>query len=280
MSNVDPTRTTVLRRRFSAQMNKRFRRLRGLIRDAIVAKDVLALKHPKPLQLIERRAFEFTTKPEKVVQFKKWLQQQVDAEILTVNYKGEPWTNEYISSSYKKATIQSYVNVHKADLAQGEEFYKGSESRFLQEAFTAPESVEKLKLLQIRAFEELKGVTSSMSQQIGRVLAEGMAHGEAPETISRQMNNVVGKINRTRARAIARTEIIRAHAEGSLNAYEKLGIKELGLMVEWSTAAGACERCLSMAAGSPYTVKQARGLIPAHVNCKCSWVPAQKKKRN
>jgi len=75
--------------------------------------------------------------------------------------------------------------------------------------------------------------------------------------------------------AVARTEIIRTHAEGQLDAFERLGVTEVGVMAEWITADDerVCPLCKSLD-GVVLKVKEARGLLPRHTNCRCAWTPA------
>jgi hypothetical protein len=83
---------------------------------------------------------------------------------------------------------------------------------------------------------------------------------------------------------IARTETVRAHGEGQLDAMELLGVEEVGVAVEWSTSGlgggvtdlgnpSPCPLCAPLQ-GMVMTVKEARGLLPRHPNCLCSYIPA------
>jgi 2'-5' RNA ligase len=68
---------------------------------------------------------------------------------------------------------------------------------------------------------------------------------------------------------------IRAHAEGQLDSLKSLGVQQVGVSVEWSTAEDedVCELCSDMD-GVVLDIDEARGLIPRHVSCRCSWAPA------
>ena len=68
---------------------------------------------------------------------------------------------------------------------------------------------------------------------------------------------------------------IRAHAEGQLAAMEEMGVEAVGVMVEWDTAHDdrVCEKCADLQ-GVVLTLEEARGMIPRHPNCRCSYVPA------
>jgi SPP1 gp7 family putative phage head morphogenesis protein len=53
-----------------------------------------------------------------------------------------------------------------------------------------------------------------------------------------------------------------------------MGIKEVGVMVEWSTAGDdrVCEECESME-GKIMDIDDAHGMIPVHPNCRCAFIP-------
>ena len=278
--NRDPTRTTTLRKKFMGDMNRRFKKVGAAVRGLIVDDDVFGLKPPVPLTFnVEPQAWRFQTSPQKLETFNKWFKEQIDQDILTVvGPKAEPWTSTYVESAYKKGVERAFDDTHAAALAENVDFYEGSKQQFLNDAFRAPETVSKLRLISIQTFEELKGVTPSMSQQMSRILAQGLADGSGPAKIAREMDKAIKKITRTRALVIARTEIVRAHAEGQLDSMERLGIEEVEADVEWSTAGDdkVCARCEDAAADSPYTIDEARGQIPLHPNCRCAWIPVLK----
>ena len=92
-SKIDPSRTTTIRRRFAADMAKRFRDVRIAVRKLIVDDDVMGIR-PKStlLQLnIEAAAWRFRTDPQKVEAFRGWLQRQVEEKILVARGDGKPW---------------------------------------------------------------------------------------------------------------------------------------------------------------------------------------------
>jgi len=269
-----------------ADMRRRFRKVEKLNTELIVKDDVFGLIPGQPFQInitnIERQAWRFQTNSQKVKTYRKWLQQQIDAEILTPigGISGKPWTAEYIESAYKKGALRAYTDVHAEELAKSVDFFKGSKQEFLRQAFGSPEALSKIELVSTRAFEELRGVTTTMSQQLSRHLANGLSQGKSPAAIARDMRLSIGKLTRTRAMMIARTEVIAAHAEGQLDSFERLGIEEIGILAEWSTAGDdrVCALCGELE-GAVMTVKEARGLVPRHPNCRCSWIPADKQRK-
>jgi SPP1 gp7 family putative phage head morphogenesis protein len=222
------------------------------------------------LTMVREREFEFTTDANKLKAFNEWFKQQVDANVFSVapgTDPTKPWTAEYVESAYRKGLFNAYMSARDPELGLEEVGGQTSES-FMRSAFNQPEVRSKIELLATRSFEQLKGITAQMGSDMNRILAQGMADGSNPRTIAREMQARIGKLTRQRAEVIARTEVIHSHAEGQLDAFDKLGVKELGIMAEWSTAGDdrVCPFCLERE-GKIYTVDEARGLIPLHPNC-------------
>lgn len=275
---IDPSRTTTLRKRFMADMTRRFRSVEKANTKILIEDDAFGLNTSEPISFnVERQVWRFLSNADKVKAYRKWLQEQIDAKILTPigGISGKPWTAEYVESAYQKGYIRAYTDLFAEELASTPEFYAGGKAQFLRDAFNQPIPTSQLELLSVRAFTELTGVTSAMSQQLSRHLANGLAHGDSVTQIARNMTKSIGNLTRTRALAIARTEVMAAHAEGQLDSFVALGVKEVGILAEWSTAGDdrVCPLCDELE-GVVMTIKEARGLIPRHPNCRCIWLPA------
>ena len=280
---LDPTRTTLLRKSYMKEMRRRFLSLLKKVVEAIGELDVLGLEDSQPIafnqavlnQMPSKQAWRFLTDAQKLDAFNVWFDEMVEAEILQVDYKGEPWMAKYVYSAYKKGSLRAYIDSHKKQMLEKMDFYQGKRAQFLESAFNQPERLSKLQFLYTRSYEELKGITSSMSQQIGRILADGIATGRSPRTLATDLAKGITGITKKRALVMARTEIIAAHAEGQLDAFEEMGIQDIAVMAEWSTAGDdrVCEECATLDA-VVMTVEEARGLLPRHPNCRCAWIPA------
>jgi SPP1 gp7 family putative phage head morphogenesis protein len=262
-------------------ITKRLRSFQRELRDFILEKDALGLgDRPSFIQMAEnvfRRQYEFLSNPAKLEAFRAWFQRQVDAGILAPlpgAPPGRPWTAEYVESAYKRGQMNAFLASKREGLL-GPSIFGMTPEQFLISSFMAPEAMSKVLLLGTRAWNEMKGLTDAMGQQLNRILAQGIADGIGVERIAKQMTDVISGLARSRALTIARSEIIRAHAEGQLDAYDKLGVAELGVQAEWSTAHDerVCPRCAPNE-GKTFTIAEARGLIPLHPNCRCSWIPS------
>lgn len=227
--------------------------------------------------LATNQRWRFETDPEKLKQFQAWLRRQLKLTVLSTTDE-ELW-ERYVQEGYKKGAGRAFDDVRVAERARYGaadklDFYQGSREQFLRSAFGRPESAAKVKLIAERAYDELEGMTNDMSLKLGRALADGLTRGENPIEIARGLSKQLG-LSRNRAEVIARTEIIRAHAEGQLNAMSDLGVEEIGVMVEWSTAGDdrVCDLCSPME-GVVLRIEEAKGMIPRHPNCRCAFVPA------
>lgn len=116
----DPTNTFLIRRKFDAEMKRRFAALRKLIWDAFISQDSLGLKI-NAAALPGVRAWAFLRSDEKVAAFMTWLKMQEDEAIFDV-IAGTPiaaaqkraWMNLYIRSAYQKGMAQSAANLRGA----------------------------------------------------------------------------------------------------------------------------------------------------------------------
>lgn len=266
---TDPTRTTTLRKQFEAEFYKRFRRLKGRIRREIDKEDGFGLK-------TNRGRFDFPRSDQKVAGFMEWLRDAQQQELIGVS-RGVPidraarqaWTSTYIDTAYQRGVQQAGARM-RAEGAQ-------VAPEWVERAFTRPIHADRMGLAFIRTYSELEGITDAMDQQISRVLAQTLADGRSGPTAAKELaqiiNGRVDKVGLTRARMLARTEVISAHAEAGLNSYEEAGIEGVEVEAEWLTAADACPLCVDAASAGPYTIQEARGMIPLHPNCRCSFAP-------
>ena len=279
----DPTRTLSISRRFLGDFRRRFRKTQKEVFDFLVTKDALGLVERVQPSIrgifnVAPKEFEFATDPAKLDAFNSWFKQQTETNILSPSPGTDPtkpWTSEYVDSAYKKGQLNAYLSTKEAKLLT--ELGVGDETaaEFLRSSFIAPETVSKLRLLGTRTFDTLAGITGQMSTDMSRIMAQGLADGSGPREIAKTMAEQIQGISKRRAETIARTEVIMAHAEGQLDAFEKLGVEELGLTAEWSTAGDdrVCPDCFARE-GEIFLIKEARGLIPLHPNCRCTWVPS------
>lgn len=272
--NLDPTRTTMIRKAFMAEATRRFKALKKDIKESVETNDVFGLKnHLETHAALRPGLFDFPLDSAKLDSFMEWLEGEVQKGILGVS-KGltrkeaahQSWSNVYIDSAYKKGIFRAQSELKKAGVKV---------SRTVDASFVAPIHADRVGLVYSRAYDGLKNITSKMSQQIGSVLATGLAEGRSPRELARTLNDRVDKIGITRARTLARTEVVRAHHKATIGEYREYQntLDGVTVLVEWNTAGyDVCEECSEMN-GKVYTMDQIEELIPYHPNCRCVALP-------
>lgn len=272
----DPTRTGMIRRSFGAEARRRFRELIKRIRTEIVAKDGFGLIEPDPAVrplVANRGAFEFRRSSEKVDAFMRWLDEAERQTVLTVTEGTDvtragsaAWTNKYVQSAYQRGIAQAGQRLRKGGVEVEESWIRG--------AFNRPIHADRLGLIYTRVYRELRGIGRAMDQAISRSLATSLAEGVGAREIARRLAQDVNRVGITRARVLARTETIAAHAEATINSYSEAGVEGVEVESEFTTSRDSrvCPECERLE-GRTYTLDEARGIIPVHPNCRCAWIP-------
>jgi len=303
-SDADPTGTTQIRKRYEGEMYRRFRALKGAILESVVELDAFGLTDDDPggptsqvaaltedeqellahaddagidIEPAGPRTFDYPADSDKVDSFNEWLDTQVDRGILErgKHERGtaasRSWQNTYIRSAYERGVNHADESLVEAGVIPPEQT--------LDDVFRATKHVDGAGLIYTRAYNELRGVTQDMARDMTRELTDGFTQGENPTKIARRLNDRVDNVGIHRGRLIARTETNRAHNEAGLNRYEDMGdrIDGVSVVAEHTTAGDSrvCPICLGLA-GKRYKLKEARGRIPVHPNCRCTFVPIQK----
>lgn len=303
-----PTRTRTIQQDYEADAFTRFRRVKGLIRETVVANDALGLTNdsstpgvpvsPQALEVnaddpawwktyaVERRRgvvnadpardFDFPRSGEKAEAFLDWLQGVEDDEVLEIVQRSggrivarDRWQDVYVRRSYGRGLKHANARLREAgvDVDAIDDVVR---------LFNQPIHAETLSQLFTRNFTELQGITDAMDQEISRQLTQGFAEGWGPRKMARELNDRVDAVGITRARTMARTETIRTHSEATLNRYERMLGPDAQVTgkAEWRTAGDdrVCPICEGLE-GQTFALDEARGMLPIHPNCRCSWLP-------
>lgn len=291
---VDPTRTTVLRNSFAANMRRRFKTLSGKLQRAVAEDDVLGLlTHPIATNVAPRPgAFSFGQSEQRIAAFMDWVHELVESDVLDISNAqrmgssiNSAWTNVYVQDSYKRGVIRAQYELKKRGV-NVPTFDRGDS---LEAVLGGGFHMDRVGLLYSRVFSNLKGITAAMEDQIGRVLAEGMIHGDHPSLLARKIvatvHGPIGDLGltdtlgrfipaRRRAEMLARTEVIRAHHLANIQEYKNWGAQGVKVIAEWSTAGDSrvCIECSALQ-GNRYTLNEIETMIPVHPQCRCIAIP-------
>lgn len=312
VDSIDPTRTITLRNAWVRDSDRRFNELTQAIRETVDTNDVFGLREStvggflgtfsvNQLSIPPKGSFAFPRSEDKVKAFMKWLREQEKRGLLEIEEFPQvggaieqPWTNKYVRDSYKRGVMRARRELRKAGFNNVPSI---EASGGINIVMGTPFHVDRLGLLFTRIFNELEGITEAMNQQISRVLAQGIADGDGPRLLARKL---VGTINGTglgdlslpeivgrrfipakrRAEILARTEVIRAHHQATIQEYRNWSVEGVIVVAEFVTAEDdrVCQRCLDLAGNGPlpcgaYPLDQIDSLIPVHAQCRCIALP-------
>lgn len=267
----DPSKTATVRRAFEAEIRRRFELLMARIERELVELDGLNLE-PDGVKA-NRKRFDFPRSEEKVGAFMRWLRDAERREILSIQEgvaidaaARTAWTTTYIDTAYQRGIREAGAKLR----AGGAEV----QDTWMSGAFNRPVHADRVGQIYTRVFSELENVTEAMDRAMSRVLAQGLAEGRSPREIARQLRDRVERIGITRARTIARTEVIAAHADATLNAYTEAAVEGVEVEAEWMTTGDdkVCPLCEELE-GRVFSIAEARNMLPRHPNCRCAWRP-------
>lgn len=216
----DPTNTDGIRDRFIREVRRRFRRLRGRIREAVgYEDDIFHLSESSRLadaDDVER----FPTDAGKTRAFIKWLRGKLTDDILEPATRGEVedgehWSATYIRSAYSRGWENAMERLQEAGV---------STAGIDRDIFDLGVPRRQLRRLYTRAYDNLKNIAEGDLQPIRETLTQGLAEGWNPRKMADKLTDEVRSLQATRAEVLARTETIFSYSEATVSRYERAGV--------------------------------------------------------
>jgi hypothetical protein len=264
----DPTGTIKIRQAFRGEAQRRVARLRIAVRATMAENDMMGLSPPSAATW----PAAFLNAPSgygaKLTRFSTWFNNAAYAFVV----EGGHWTRKYMDAAYLSGAAAA-VKWTKVN-------------RFPTMSETFPEL----------AAHELSGVADATVQRVTRSVGNGLLAGDTATRMSQAANVDIRKIMAVRLNTLANYTVVRLHNAGRLDQFKLAGIDNVGIIpervhrqhdaltrdqngdvVEVVTAGDddVCERCRQIAAEGPYDIDEAEGLIPAHGNCRCAFMPVE-----
>lgn len=213
---LDPTGTGRIRRAMASAMTIKWNSLRPMLRAQLVQNDILGL-NIRSIQtaMSSMMALNMTTGgADKVVIFQRLFDTMLANTILAGN--GE-YVKAYIAAGYNKGTAFGNSEIDSDPRTN----------------FHLPASVaDRVATLQAFTFVEMQGVAEAVSQQVVRIVANGVLAKQPVGTILRAIFGVINKVGRERTNTIAEFMVVRAFNEGVLDTYEAAGLGLVALVPE------------------------------------------------
>lgn len=247
----EPTRTKTLRSTYQQRLRGRWAAIMAALREGIVENDALGLQTEA---LVDApRDFTFDREADQVDAFDRWLQRQTDREIL--QQYGQD--NQFIRRAYERGVEDANAELRALGLAEGE---------VTATALQLPVHREQVQNLYARNLRALEGMNQATANDMRRVLSEGLAGGDGPRQIATDLADRVDKVGKTRANAIARTEVMHSHNRARATEWQRAGVQKVDILL----APDACPQCQDVKSRAPFAASDAAAILPVHPNCRCS----------
>lgn len=168
----------------------------------------------------------------------------------------DAWYSAPVVASYRQALRQVRVGGRRLTSA---EVAAAMESRVHRQT---------LRTLARVGLGEMKGISSAVQERMEAALLDGLTRRLPVQEIARRVGAIPDGF-RNRGEIAAHQAIIRAQSEARLNIFEERGAG----LVTIVTHPDRCPECAALE-GLIFSVNEARGMIPVHPRCRCTWAEA------
>lgn len=276
----DPTRSKTKRDQLARQFRKRWRAVRGAVREEL-SND----SYYRPQNSLEQSR--------QVADFREWFEQTVNEEVVEPMSQrgvrnGAHWTSTHVDQLY----------LHGLRNARRELDRAGYET-----ADTSPEAIaraghhqEARQQQYLETYQDVEDAARATEQEATREYRQGVREGVAVGVVLKSINDRVEKTGRYRTDLVAQSKGVQTVNDAAMNYYTDGGIDQVGIEAESSVFLGdedvtdhefkkdvitagdrrVCAECRAIAQRGPYTLAEVRtqGLIPPyHPSCRCHIQP-------
>ena len=250
----DPTQTITMRREFAADLTRRLRTMQETLTQALDYSVSWPHKTPR----------------ERITAVSGWIDELAAKHLDRDDPRThEYWAGKYVRQTFDKGARRAYDSINF--IAGKEPGYKaGYKAQFIT---SLKRRYSQSTDLQIDAAKNtVQGITGNIKTWLLDELSVA-ARKKGTGATKAAIREVFDGIIKAAAKRDTSDLIVGAHAEAMLDAYEDLGVEQVGVRAEWITAGDqkVCPRCLDHE-GDRMTIDGARGLIPLHPHCRCSWI--------
>lgn len=283
----DPTRTTVLRSRFTGGITKRTRAIKGAIRKTILDRNALGnVGRPSTqaagteygVQPPPSREWANLDPGDQVQAFMDWLHQVQQKTILQQTSNPTTGSSEIWAARFVREAYQRGVERGRAELLQaGYPVQSIEDEGGIELVLQKDQHRKRMSALIAECRQELEGIAAAVRQQVSRRLTDVLVLGEintqalvtlaGSRDLVNAVNNRVDKVGGTRGKIEARTRTIKAVNQAAAQEYKDAGIEELAVKVEYRTQddSKVCPECARLH-DKVFAVHDIESIIPVHPN--------------
>ena len=162
--------------------------------------------------------------------------------------------DRYMKQAYTKGAIRAGTDLSALGIA------------FSFEPF--PVDYRAVQVLIDNNFSLVTNADAYMKKEMLRHISNGILEGKGIYKIQKDLRSTIN-MTKHRATMIARTEVIRAYNQASINQYKKVGVRKFNWIVSYDER--QCDNCVAKEQSNPHKIGSEQP--PLHVNCRCCISP-------
>lgn len=276
----DPTGQAGNRLRAKVDISRRVNRLRD---------PVLQILDSFPVESItvNKTRYNYDINPQRIAGLLDELQAMFYRALEVESFSRGWFLSQYLGQAWQEGTTKAFTRLKTLAESAAPNI---ADAMNLDSVLTSPEYARRFEIIAARAFESMQGFAGQAANDLGRILGEGVALGQSPRTIARDIRKKFDQIEGYRALRIARTEVNNsfkeARYEETKDVRDRLGLEvkvmHVSALVENTRPSHAARH------GKIYTLEDEREWQNEGsnlINCICSTVevvfingePTQKK---
>lgn len=251
MPTIDPSRTKTLRTRYIADFTRRWKLVRQGTKTVITEREFVGLTPEQQARSVAR---------------------YVDALIGRAVFDDGVWQSQYIQGAY----VRGLGNAVE-DLRRGGYRDVGNPGDIVAQTAHAAA----IATLLARYNADLRKIQSSTVQEVIDKMTLALVAGLPLPDVADEVDKRIRGVGLVRSGALAQTAAVATVAAATLALLERTGVRFVSpdVEMEFVTAGDArvCSKCLGLSTRDNghgpgiYTIEQARGILPAHIKCRCGW---------
>ena len=193
----DPTGQAGNRLRAKVDISKRVNRLRD---------PVLQILDSFPVESItvNKTRYNYDINPQRIAGLFDELQAMFYRALEVESFSRGWFLSQYLGRAWQEGTTKAFTRLKTLAESAAPSI---ADAMNLDSVLTSPEYARRFEIIGARAFESMKGFAGQAANDLGRILGEGVALGQSPRTIARDIRKKFDQIQGYRALRIARTEV-------------------------------------------------------------------------
>jgi len=269
---ADPTRTGKLQKAFAKEAIRRLNELQKVLLASVKTNNAFSLKTNQHAvitpqeRVLNPQQFQFASDPQKIADFEAYTEEMIAAIYLLSRTTGLRFSDPFISKAVETGSKRAQTE-WKKEGGTVEEAARLGPLALINPVSDGEAIVKK------RASVTIQQTGQKLQNRLTFAFASGVQANETPAQVGERIVNAIG-VTKREVDTVARTEIVRAFNIGNINELESLGVTEVRVLAEWTTAGDGrvCPECSSME-GLVFSLDAMRDLIPLHPRCRCIALP-------